>query len=250
MQIPSLRAKLLRHWAARQINRSFLGMTGKRESADTEPGQWRWRKLFCSGTATRALCPRGGSAQTSCTFCLWSRCSMILELLLNWLWTHYPEHWRDSLARMCSLTKMFLLNKCSILKITPCVSEGNLFFKQLLFCCSRRISRFTISLSPSWGCFFSISVCMLPGWKMRNKYLQTPEQKKPWDGSSAQVQCLIVIAVRGAVLSGITSDALGGLSVTLWKAYLSECLDGTSSALQDVLFWIAEQPVPQYWVIV
>lgn len=52
---------------------------------------------------------------------------------------------------------------------------------------SRRIARFTISLSPSWGCFFSISVFMLPGWKMRNKYIETSEQKKPWDGSSAQV---------------------------------------------------------------
>lgn len=33
----------------------------------------------------------------------------------------------------------------------------------------RRISGFTISLSPSWGCFFSISVFMLPGWKTRIK---------------------------------------------------------------------------------
>lgn len=35
MQIPSIMAKgkLLRHWLTHQINRSFLGITGKRESA-------------------------------------------------------------------------------------------------------------------------------------------------------------------------------------------------------------------------
>lgn len=81
---------------------------------------------------------------------------------------------------------------------------------------------------------------------MRNKYIETPEQQKPWDGSSAQVQCLIVMAVRGAVLSDITSDVWVAAVACqwLWKVSVSECLDGASSALQGVIFWIAEQPVP------
>lgn len=144
------------------------------------------------------------------------------------------------LCSLCSLTKVYWINAVfkRLLSVFPreASSSHSSFF--VAYRSSRRISRFTISLSHSWGCSFSISVFMLPGWKMRNKYIGTPEQKNPWDGSSAQVWCLTVVVIRGAVLSDITSDAgqdsgwLLWLSLTFWKASVSECLNGALSALQ------------------
>lgn len=245
MQIPSLMAKLLRHWAACQINRSFPGITGKRESSDRarsvemEEGVLQWHSHVCP-------LPQGQEcwSQSSCTFCVWNRCSEILELLLELTLDSLPRGLErlpcKHAACAASLRYFYWINAVfkRLLSVFPreASSSHSSFF--VAYRSSRRISRFTISLSHSWGCSFSISVFMLPGWKMRNKYIGTPEQKKPWDGSSAQVWCLTVVVIRGAVLSDITSDAgqdsgwLLWLSLTFWKASVSECLNGALSALQ------------------
>ena len=120
MQIPSVMAKgkLLRHWAAHQINKSFLGITGKRESAKyiartVEVAVLQWRTYIC-------LLPQ--------------RCELVESNLLHLLSAEQMQRdpgvpsyncdcglitqriWEDPLQEcsLCNFTKIFLLNNCSI----------------------------------------------------------------------------------------------------------------------------------------
>lgn len=198
MQIPSKTAKgkLLRHWAAHQINRLFLNITGETESAkyiartaDMEVAVLRWHSHMCP------LPQRCELLESNLLHLLSvNRCSVILEFpAVTVTVASLPKGFEripcTNVAYATSLKYFYWIN--AVFKRLPSVfpmetsTSNSSFF--VAYRNTRRIARFTISLSPSWGCFFSISVFMLPDWKMRNKYIESSEQKKPWDGFSAQV---------------------------------------------------------------
>lgn len=170
-------------------------------------------------------------SQTSCTVHQGNRCSIILEILavtvtVDSLPKGFERIPCKNVAYSTSLKYFYWIN--AVFKRLPSVfpmetsTSNSSFF--VAYRNTRRIARFTISLSPSWGCFFSISVFMLLGWKMRNKYIEASEQKKPWDGFSAQVWYLTVIVISGAVLIDITRESGQDSGWLLWLIIDSEKL--------------------------
>lgn len=122
MQIPSVvaKGKLLRHWAAHQINRLFLGITGKRENAkyiartvEMEIAVLQWHSHMCP---------------------LPQRCELLESNLLHLLSVEEMQHdpgvpgyncdcglitqriLENPLQEcsLCNFAEIFLLNKCSI----------------------------------------------------------------------------------------------------------------------------------------
>lgn len=224
MQIPSVmtKGKLLRRWLARQINRSFLGITGKRESAKYIGGTVEMAVVVLQWHSRICLLPQRCELLGS-NLHPWNRRSVILEFPAVTVTAHsLPRGFEripcKNVAYATSLKYFYWINAVfkrlpSVFPMETSTSNSSVF---VAYRNTRRITRFTISLSPSWGCFFSIIVFMLPDWKMRNKYIETSEQKKPWDGFSAQVWCLTVIVISGAVLIDIVSDSGQDSGWLLW----------------------------------